>query len=487
VVAGVVLIVVTAAAASAAVTSDYHPNSEARNFATSAGGWTGSGAGVNGFIPNDGAGGAGDGFLRTRVSGLVAVTLNAQATFESPTFVYNGAGGYAPDSLSFTMDRRVTNAALVSLSSARYRVFLDNQTTSTQVPVTSGTATADVPWTPIAAVPVTSAQLTIGHSYRIRVVTEFDLLAAALVDARFDYDNIVLRANATDTDGDGVPDSTDNCDTVSNPDQADTDGDGVGNACDALTGGPGDTDADGVPDSTDNCDTVPNPGQGDADGDGIGDACDSTPGGPGGPVGPDVDSDGVLNTTDNCVLVPNSGQLDTDGDGIGDACDSSPGGQLASACKGTKLLSREGTASNDILVGTKSKDLLRGNGGNDRLKGQNRADCLDGGSGRDKVRGNAGNDLLRGGSGNDLLNGGKRKDTLKGDTGNDKLMGKSGNDKLKPGKGKDLVGAGGGNDRISSADGRRDVIRCGGGIDRVVADRKDRLSGCERVSRRSKS
>jgi penicillin-binding protein 1A len=36
----------------------------------------------------------------------------------------------------------------------------------------------------------------------------------------------------SDSDGDGVPDGTDNCPSVPNPDQADTDGDGVGDACD---------------------------------------------------------------------------------------------------------------------------------------------------------------------------------------------------------------------------------------------------------------
>ena len=41
-----------------------------------------------------------------------------------------------------------------------------------------------------------------------------------------------LTAGAPDGDGDGVPDSTDNCPGVANIEQEDDDGDGVGNACD---------------------------------------------------------------------------------------------------------------------------------------------------------------------------------------------------------------------------------------------------------------
>jgi uncharacterized protein (TIGR03790 family) len=39
-------------------------------------------------------------------------------------------------------------------------------------------------------------------------------------------------AGSNDADGDGVPDASDNCTLVPNPDQRDTDGDGYGNACD---------------------------------------------------------------------------------------------------------------------------------------------------------------------------------------------------------------------------------------------------------------
>jgi hypothetical protein len=35
----------------------------------------------------------------------------------------------------------------------------------------------------------------------------------------------------TDTDGDGIPDSHDNCPNTFNPDQADADGDGIGDVC----------------------------------------------------------------------------------------------------------------------------------------------------------------------------------------------------------------------------------------------------------------
>lgn len=87
-----------------------------------------------------------------------------------------------------------------------------------------------------------------------------EVLKHHLVEARAD----------TDTDGDGVGDSTDNCVTVPNADQADTDGDGIGNACDDV-----DTDGDGIDDGEDNCVEEPNADQADSDNDGIGDACDT--------------------------------------------------------------------------------------------------------------------------------------------------------------------------------------------------------------------
>lgn len=72
-----------------------------------------------------------------------------------------------------------------------------------------------------------------------------------------------------------------------------------------------DTDGDGVPNITDNCINVANSDQADVDQNGRGDVCD------------DYDRDGIINSKDNCRDVPNYDQKDTDGDGIGDVCDTS--------------------------------------------------------------------------------------------------------------------------------------------------------------------
>jgi len=95
-----------------------------------------------------------------------------------------------------------------------------------------------------------------------------------------------------DGDGDGVPDTIDNCPTIPNPNQADQDLDGIGDACD-------------------NCPTVPNPDQADQDFDRFGDVCDNCPTVPNADQNPDVCAQFVENVaiTFTSALGKGSGTL----------------------------------------------------------------------------------------------------------------------------------------------------------------------------------
>ncbi|MBI5542621.1 MAG: thrombospondin type 3 repeat-containing protein, partial [Deltaproteobacteria bacterium] len=145
---------------------------------------------------------------------------------------------------------------------------------------------------------------------------------------------------SSDRDGDGVPDSTDNCPDTLNPSQANLDKDDLGDACDTDWDGDSvpndidlcprtfdpknvvkygegaacywDQDEDGVG-GGDNCPSVANPDQKDGNHDGIGDACTK-----------DYDHDGVDDHYDNCPFDPNPNKADADHDSIGDACDPCP-------------------------------------------------------------------------------------------------------------------------------------------------------------------
>jgi len=116
------------------------------------------------------------------------------------------------------------------------------------------------------------------------------------------FDNVRILRKLQDSDGDGIPDISDNCPTIANPDQSDIDEDGWGFECDNCdhdwNADQIDTDGDGAGDICDNCPSVWNQGWEDSDGDAVGDECD------------------------NCPDVWNEDQLDDNSNGIGNACES---------------------------------------------------------------------------------------------------------------------------------------------------------------------
>ena len=130
------------------------------------------------------------------------------------------------------------------------------------------------------------------------------------------------------------------------------------------TGVATDPDGDGIEDSSDNCPDVFNPirpvdmgVQADFDVDGLGDSCDPCPldadnNACGGFNAADLDADGVLNGDDNCPEVPNDTQDDGDTDGKGDACDdcddfSNPGD---GGCPASIYDIKQGTVGGTVAV-----------------------------------------------------------------------------------------------------------------------------------------
>ena len=148
-------------------------------------------------------------------------------------------------------------------------------------------------------------------------------------------------------------------------------------------------------------------------------------------------------------------------------------------------VNKVGTNGPDTLRGTDRADNLSGRGGNDVLFGRGGSDNLLGGPGKDWVlgggeRGPGGGDKnLAGGPGNDGVIAGQGSDNASGGEGNDLLIDgnlrESSHDRFSGGAGNDVL-------IVNHFPPFEDIVSCGRGFDRVLADRKDVVApDCERV------
>ena len=114
------------------------------------------------------------------------------------------------------------------------------------------------------------------------------------------------------------------------------------------------------------------------------------------------------------------------------------------------------------VAGVALAQTLTGNDRDNRLIGSNQRDSISGGGGDDLIKGLRSIDSLNGGEGNDDIFAGPRDESAR-----DTVVG---------GRGNDFV-------QVFNRPAAKDVVNCGAGRDRVVADSRDVLSGCEHERR----
>src|SRR5215210_6247266 len=150
------------------------------------------------------------------------------------------------------------------------------------------------------------------------------------------------------------------------------------------------------------------------------------------------------------------------------------------------LLVASGAALAVTKIGTNGPDTLRGTNKADNLVGRGGNDILYGLRGRDNLVGGEGKDWVVGGSPQDQSAEGDKN--LVGGSGNDALLAGGGNDEIIDGDFREFS-----HDNISGGPGKdaffvwhkpafKDIVVCGDGFDRVLADPKDVVApDCARV------
>lgn len=182
------------------------PNgADARAFATSQGGWTSS-VDLGGLvcIPNitcptatpsfqatDGAGGPGDGHLRVQFGTLLGILSTTTVSWTSPAFTAPPATDQAALSVA-------ARTAISPLLSAGATMALDAELVDVATPADT-LLLASVPFTVATPtydaldIPVPSAALVPGLSYRVRLSTHLTTNVSAIANGSLDYDDVVLE------------------------------------------------------------------------------------------------------------------------------------------------------------------------------------------------------------------------------------------------------------------------------------------------------
>ena len=194
--------------------SKYPTAGAARGFDGGAAGWDSStsteggclapllcASAENSFQASGGADGGG--YIRSAYTGVVGVNAvggTTTAVWQSPPFIYTGAGGADPGSIGFAMDRRANVDQLLAVAgnSAEYSVRLNDLSAGGEgvtliAPATLAGANS---WTSVSRGSIDPASLTAGDEYRIQISSSFTSGTSALVTGSADYDNVVLSAVA---------------------------------------------------------------------------------------------------------------------------------------------------------------------------------------------------------------------------------------------------------------------------------------------------
>lgn len=122
---------------------------------------------------------------------------------------------------------------------------------------------------------------------------------------------------------------------------------------------------------------------------------------------------------------------------------------------GTSLLAGCAVVVVLLVAPADAANTIRGTVGPDKIKGTKRGDVITSFKGNDKIDGRAGGDFIKASAGDDRINGGGGFDEIK---------------------------AGSGDDVVDLRDGKRDLVNCGKGIDKVKVDEvEDGVFDCEKV------